>query len=624
MGSAEPNATAHAGLTTGYDVGDFFDEMFEAPGRPRPHYRALYESLSTLTPELLEERNRGANSFFLTQGIGFTVYGDEQGTDRIFPFDLIPRIVPAEEWAHIERGLEQRLRALNHFLDDVYHEQGIVSAGVIPAELVFGSKHFRREMIGIDVPGRTYAHVGGIDLIRDREGRYLVLEDNLRTPSGVSYMLESRQALKRIFAPLFGRYGVRPIDDYPRALSETLRSISPRGGDPTVVLLTPGAYNSAYYEHSFLARQMGIEMVEGQDLVVHRNHVFVRTTSGLERVDVIYRRIDDDFLDPLAFRPDSLLGDDGRAAHRDQLRGRGDHARLLLQPRALGRGPGRTGGPAAAMWLSVEHVTRFSYDAPIVDAHTELRLKPAHRAGQRCSSFTVRTDPRGASVEEYVDRFGSSVHHFDVVEPHSALEVRVRSEVWTPERFEDDAAPSQLETWDFLQATRYVPLDGAVAHLAWQVEPGEDAWATARALVERVLDSMTYERGTTHVHTRADEALADGRGVCQDFAHVLIGLCRAHRVPARYVSGYLFDPNGGNGDGEQEALERGASHAWVDVYDERRGWLSLDPTHDTEQTDRYVRVGVGRDYADVPPTRGVYRGTASEELEVSVTIQEHS
>jgi uncharacterized circularly permuted ATP-grasp superfamily protein len=307
MGSSQGSGV-DGGLTAGYEVGDFFDEMFEAPGRPRSHYRELCESLSTLTPELLEERNRGANSFFLTQGIGFTVYGDEQGTDRIFPFDLIPRIVPADEWTRIERGLEQRLRALNHFLDDVYHEQRIVAAGVIPADLVFGSRQFRRDMIGIDVPGRIYAHVGGIDLIRDREGRYLVLEDNLRTPSGVSYMLESRQALKRIFAPLFGRYGVRPIDDYPRALSETLRSISPRGGEPTVVLLTPGAYNSAYYEHSFLARQMGIEMVEGQDLVVHRNHVFVRTTSGLERVDVIYRRIDDDFLDPLAFRPDSLLG----------------------------------------------------------------------------------------------------------------------------------------------------------------------------------------------------------------------------------------------------------------------------------------------------------------------------
>jgi uncharacterized circularly permuted ATP-grasp superfamily protein len=307
----EASAGEAGGLISGYDVGDFFDEMFEARGHPRPHYQALYENLLTLAPEALEERNRVANSFFLTQGIGFTLYGDEQGTDRIFPFDLVPRIVPADEWARIESGLEQRLRALNHFLDDVYHDQRIVAAGVLPGELVFGSKGFRREMIGVDPPGRIYAHVGGIDLVRDGDGRYLVLEDNLRVPSGVSYMLESRQALKRIFAQVFGRYGVRPIDDYPRALGETLRSIAPRGGDPTVVLLTPGSYNSAYYEHSFLARQMGIEMVEGQDLVVHQNHVFVRTTSGLEQVDVIYRRIDDDFLDPLAFRQDSALGTAG-------------------------------------------------------------------------------------------------------------------------------------------------------------------------------------------------------------------------------------------------------------------------------------------------------------------------
>jgi transglutaminase-like putative cysteine protease len=191
----------------------------------------------------------------------------------------------------------------------------------------------------------------------------------------------------------------------------------------------------------------------------------------------------------------------------------------------------------------------------------------------------------------------------------------VQSEVWTPERYEDDRAPTDLEAWDFLQPTRYVPLDGAVAHLAAQVDREEDGWVTARALVERVRDSMAYERGTTNVHTRADEALADGRGVCQDFAHVLLGLCRAHGVPARYVSGYLFDPDG-NGTGDS-----GASHAWVDVYDEPRGWLSLDPTHDTEQTERYVRVGVGRDYADVPPTRGVYRGKADEELDVAVVIQ---
>ena len=309
----EPSrAGVETGLTAGYDLGAFFDEMLDASGRPRPHYAALHEQLSSMTPASLEERIRVANAFFVTQGIGFTVYGDEQGTDRIFPFDLIPRIVPADEWALIERGLEQRLRALNLFLHDVYHEQRILADGVVPAELVFGARHFRREMIGFDVPGGVYAHVGGIDLVRDGQGRYLVLEDNLRTPSGVSYMLESRQALKRIFAPLFERYGVRAIDQYPRELFETLRSVAPRSAvDPAVVLLTPGAHNSAYYEHSFLARQMGIEIVEGRDLVVHQNRVFRRTTRGLERVDVIYRRIDDDFLDPLAFRQDSLLGAPG-------------------------------------------------------------------------------------------------------------------------------------------------------------------------------------------------------------------------------------------------------------------------------------------------------------------------
>ena len=309
--NADVAAAADAGLTTGYDLGDFFDEMLEAPERPRPHYRALYERLSAMTPERLEERIRTANAFFLTQGIGFTVYGDDAGTDRIFPFDLVPRIVPADEWRRIERGLVQRMHALNLFLADIYSRQRILDDGTLPAELVFGSRNFRREMIGVEVAGGIYAHVGGVDLIRDRDGRYIVLEDNLRVPSGVSYMLESRQALKRIFAALFEEYGVRAIDQYPRELYDTLRSVAPRGGsghDPTVVLLTPGAYNSAYFEHSFLARQMGIEIVEARDLVVHRNQVFNRTTRGMQRVDVIYRRIDDDFLDPLAFRDDSLLG----------------------------------------------------------------------------------------------------------------------------------------------------------------------------------------------------------------------------------------------------------------------------------------------------------------------------
>jgi uncharacterized circularly permuted ATP-grasp superfamily protein len=310
--NADVAAEADAGMTTGYDLGDFFDEMLEAPSRPRPHYRALYDRLSAMTPERLEERIRTANAFFLTQGIGFTVYGDEAGTDRIFPFDLVPRIVPADEWGRIERGLQQRLRALNLFLADIYGPQRILADGAVPPELVFGSRNFRREMIGLEVTGGVYAHVGGVDLIRDGDGRYLVLEDNLRVPSGVSYMLESRQALKRIFAALFDEYGVRAIDQYPRVLYDTLRSVAPRGSgglsDPVVVLLTPGAYNAAYFEHSFLARQMGIEIVESRDLVVHRNQVFNRTTRGMQRVDVVYRRIDDDFLDPLAFRDDSLLG----------------------------------------------------------------------------------------------------------------------------------------------------------------------------------------------------------------------------------------------------------------------------------------------------------------------------
>jgi transglutaminase-like putative cysteine protease len=263
------------------------------------------------------------------------------------------------------------------------------------------------------------------------------------------------------------------------------------------------------------------------------------------------------------------------------------------------------------MWLTVEHVTRFGYDGPINEAYTELRLKPAHGDGQRCASFSLATDPRGAVVEEYRDRFGNTVHHFDLLESHDRLEVVARSEVWTPEHFEpDEAEPSLLDRWDFLQPTRYVPLDGAIGELAASVEDG-DSLDTALVLMSAVQGSMTYETGSTNVHTRADEALADGRGVCQDFAHVLIGLCRVHGIPARYVSGYLYDPST-DGDASE-------SHAWADVLS-ADGWVSIDPTHDRGQTFNYVRVGVGRDYADVPPTRGIYKGAATEELEVQVSI----
>ncbi len=293
-----------------YDPGRFYDEMFEATATPRPHYRALAEELGRLSPAEFEERRHAVELSFVNQGIGFTVYGQEEGIERIFPFDLIPRVIPSADWDRLERGVIQRVRALNLFLHDVYREQRIVTDGKIPGALLFGARHFMREMVGVDPPGGVYAHVTGVDVIRDDKGEYLVLEDNLRTPSGASYMLENRAAMKRTFSQLFERHGVAGIDHYPQELLAVLNAVAPASArdDLTVVLLTPGVHNSAYYEHSFLARQMGIELVEGSDLVCHEDVVYMRTTRGLQRVDVIYRRIDDDFLDPLIFRRESLLG----------------------------------------------------------------------------------------------------------------------------------------------------------------------------------------------------------------------------------------------------------------------------------------------------------------------------
>ncbi|MDQ3122514.1 MAG: circularly permuted type 2 ATP-grasp protein [Actinomycetota bacterium] len=284
--------------------------MFESTGKPRAHYRALAEELGRLSFEEFEERRHAVELSFVNQGIGFTVYGQEEGIERIFPFDLIPRVIPSAEWDRLERGLIQRVRALNLFLHDVYSEQRIVRDGKIPGELLFGARHFMREMVGVDPPGGVYAHVTGVDVIRDDKGDYLVLEDNLRVPSGASYMLENRAAMKRTFSQLFELHGVAGIDQYPQELLAVLNAVAPASthGDRTVVLLTPGVHNSAFYEHSFLARQMGIELVEGSDLVCHEDVVYMRTTRGLQRVDVIYRRIDDDFLDPLIFRRESMLG----------------------------------------------------------------------------------------------------------------------------------------------------------------------------------------------------------------------------------------------------------------------------------------------------------------------------
>jgi uncharacterized circularly permuted ATP-grasp superfamily protein len=286
-----------------------YDEMFDSESSPRAHYASLHESLIELGPEELERRDKVADLTMRQQGITFTVYGRDQGVERIIPFDPIPRLIAPAEWDHIERGLKQRVRALNLFIHDVYHERLILKDRIVPPELVFGATGYRRECVGLQVPRDVYIHVSGIDLIRDSDGSFLVLEDNGRTPSGVSYVLKNRQVMKQVFPLLFSQYNVRPVDDYTDNLLAVLRSIAPPGcDDPTVVVLTPGIYNSAYYEHSFLARQMGVELVEGRDLVLDRGQIFRRTTRGLQRVDVIYRRVDDDFLDPLTFRSDSTLG----------------------------------------------------------------------------------------------------------------------------------------------------------------------------------------------------------------------------------------------------------------------------------------------------------------------------
>ncbi|WP_309400970.1 circularly permuted type 2 ATP-grasp protein [Cerasicoccus maritimus] len=292
-----------------YQTDGFFDEMFSAPGVVRPHYQKVMERLQSLNLQDFEQKQQAVDLLFLRAGVTFTVYSDNQGTERIFPFDLMPRIIPQGEWEFLERGLKQRIIALNMFLHDIYHDQKILKDGVIPPSYVLSAKHFRREFVGSDVPKDIYIHICGSDLIRDKDGRYLVLEDNGRCPSGVSYVLENRQAMRRAFPNLFPTAGVRPVENYAEKLLKMLRNIAPRGQDnPTVCVLTPGVYNSAYFEHCFLARQMGVEIVEGRDLLVRDFKVYMRTTKGLQQVDVLYRRIDDDFIDPSVFRPDSMLG----------------------------------------------------------------------------------------------------------------------------------------------------------------------------------------------------------------------------------------------------------------------------------------------------------------------------
>ena len=289
---------------------NFWDEMAFPNGDVRAHYQNIFKQLNSIELSVLNRKEEIAKKMFMDQGITFTVYSDDkEGIERIFPFDIIPRIITGTEWNFIERGIEQRLKALNLFLHDIYHEQKIIKDEIIPVNIIATCPHYNREVFGIDVPYNIYVHIAGIDLVRDSDGTYYVLEDNLRTPSGVSYMMENRDVTKSIFPELMNEYNVRKVSDYPLELQKILVALAPKQiQNPCIVILTPGIFNSAYYEHTFLARYMGVELVEGRDLVVDNHKVFMKTTRGLKQVDVIYRRIDDAFLDPHVFRKDSMLG----------------------------------------------------------------------------------------------------------------------------------------------------------------------------------------------------------------------------------------------------------------------------------------------------------------------------
>ena len=292
-----------------YDPGRYFDELIDPQGQPRPAAELLVQLIEALPPRELQRRQDAAEKALFRMGVTFAVYGDTRGTEKIWPFDIIPRIVSSGEWQQIESGLKQRITALNMFIDDVYHDQRIVKDGVIPAEIVLGATSYRQACQGLDPPRGVWCHITGTDLVRDHEGQVYVLEDNMRCPSGVSYVLQNRMVMKRSFPQILEPSRVRPVVDYPSQLRSTLTHVaSDKIPTPVVVVLTPGIYNSAYYEHSFLAQQMGVELVEGRDLIVRDGYVHMRTTSGLQRVDVIYRRIDDDFIDPHTFRRDSMLG----------------------------------------------------------------------------------------------------------------------------------------------------------------------------------------------------------------------------------------------------------------------------------------------------------------------------
>ncbi|HRP62276.1 MAG TPA: circularly permuted type 2 ATP-grasp protein [Phycisphaerales bacterium] len=420
-----------------YERGDFYDEMFQADGKPRPGSRLLVERIEALLNGDLNRRQQAAEIALLNMGITFNVYGSDEADEKIFPFDIIPRILEAREWEPIERGLAQRILALNLFIDDVYHDQKILRDGVVPDELIQSCASFRQQCIGLNPPLGVWCHITGTDLVRDRDGVFYVLEDNLRCPSGVSYVIENRQILKRTFPHVFRASNVRPVDDYCIRLLESLQQLAPHTDSPTVVLLTPGAFNSAYFEHAFLAQQMGIELVEGSDLFVHDGNVFMRTTHGSQRIDVIYRRIDDDFLDPQVFRADSVLGVPGLVnAYRN--------GRV-----ALANAPGTGVADDKVVYAYVPEIIRYylSEDPILPNVQTylcwreadlqhvlkhlhELVVKPASESG----GYGMLVGPHStkAEQEDFAERIKSNPRNY-IAQPTLALS---RAPVIVGDRFE--------------------------------------------------------------------------------------------------------------------------------------------------------------------------------------------
>ncbi len=434
----------------------FFNEMFLPDGTVRPHYQPFADWLADTEPDRIAQKRAEADVMFHRVGITFAVYGEESGTERLIPFDIVPRIIPAQEWKMLEQGLRQRVQTLNAFLHDIYHDQEIIKAGIVPPEKIIGNSEFRPEMCGVTVANGIYCHVAGVDIVRAGQGEYYVLEDNLRVPSGVSYMLEDRKMMMRLFPELFAKQSVAPVDHYPYLLLESLRSVAPAGvSDPTVVLLTPGIFNSAYFEHTFLAQQMGVELVEGQDLSVRDNTVYMRTTQGPRRVDVIYRRIDDDFIDPLAFRKDSQLGVPGLfSAYR---------AGKVTLANALGTGI----ADDKSIYPYVPEMTRFylgetpilnnvhtyllskSDDREYVLAHlAELVVKEVHGSGGY--GMLIGPTASAAQIEEFRQRIIAAPQKY-IAQPTLSLSA-------CPTFVESGVAPRHIDLRPFILSGRDITL----------------------------------------------------------------------------------------------------------------------------------------------------------------------